>query len=571
LRLWLGSNPLHHPLLAPVLLVTIILAVYYPAVFSGIHPIDDPGILSLYSTAPSLSQILLPGSSYYYRPLVELSFWLDNLLWGMEPRTMHLESILLHCVNSLLVFLLARKLNDADTSSSLLPLLAGLLFALHPVHVEAVAWIAGRTDLLLALFVLSSCYFLLRWLEELRWQDLAALMVLFGAALLSKETALAFGAVIVLLLITYPTPATVRQRFCAVGLLAFPLVCIMLYALVLQRGTSGLSRFLTGGTVQPVQGLQEAFIAFGFYAKKLLLPLPLNFAINEVHPVYGLVGVGLVPVLWWTIRRFRLAGVFFLATALVLMPAVLVAVKQVAWTLFAERYLYLPTAFFVLGLSVCVQKLAGTPRKVVVWATFGLLAVFAGVSLQRTMLWSDKLAFFEDAVAKSPNFGSVYYTLGGILAQHGEINRASEAFTTAEQLNQRDSMRYPIKAAIMGAKILKGELLEARSYFFEVFPKKEYASADFLELLLKADNRRISSLTGTEKTILAEDLLETLELLYQKRPDPFWLYQSGQCALHAGDTSRAAVFFKQAYMTAPPDAHFRGAAKTLFLRLESSR
>lgn len=568
MRLWLGSNPLHHSLFAPVLLVAVILTVYYPAVFSGIHPIDDPGILSLYSSSPPLSQILLPGSSYYYRPLVELSFWLDNLLWGMEPRTLHLESILLHCANSLLVFVLARKLNDADTSSSLFPLLAGLLFALHPVNVEAVVWIAGRTDLLLALFVLSSCYFLLRWLEEPRWQDMAAVMVLFGAALLSKETALAFGAVIFLLLITYPTSATVRQRICAVGLLALPLICIMLYALVLHRGNSGLSRFLTGGNVQLWQGVQEACSAFGFYAKKLLLPLPLNFAINEAHPVYGLVGVGLVPVLWWTIRRFRLAGVFFLATALVLMPAVLIAVKQVAWTLFAERYLYLPTAFFVLGLAVCAKKLAGTPKTVVLYATCGLLAAFAGISLQRTMLWKDKPAFFEDAVKKSPGFGSVYYSMGGLLFQNGKIDQAAEAFATADRLNQRDSMRYVIKTGIMATKIAQDDYLGARSYFFEVFPQKKHATADFLELLFKADNRRISSLTGAEKTILAEDLLETLDLLYQKRPDPFWLYQSGHCALQAGDTSRAAVFFKRAYMTASPDAHYRGAAEIMFLRLE---
>lgn len=568
MRLWLGSNPLHHPLFAPVLLVAVILAVYYPAVYSGIHPIDDPGILSLYSSSPPLSQILLPGSSYYYRPLVELSFWLDNLLWGMEPRAMHLESILLHCANSLLVFVLARKLSDAGNNDGLLPLLAGLLFALHPVHVEAVAWIAGRTDLLLALFVLSSCCFLLRWLEVPRWQDLAAALVLFGTALLSKETALAFGAVSVVLVTTYPATATVRQRICAVGLLALPLLGIMLYALVLQRGTSGLSRFLTGGNVQLWHGVQEACSAFGFYAKKLLLPVPLNFAINEAHPVYGLVGVGLVPVLWWTMRRFRLAGVFFLATALVLMPAVLIAVKQVSWTLFAERYLYLPTAFFVLGLSVCAQKLAGTHRKVVVCATCGLLAVFAGSSLQRTMLWKDKPAFFEDAVKKSPGFGSVYYSMGGLLFQNGKIDQAADAFATADRLNQRDSMRYVIKAGIMATKLAQDDYHGARSYFFEVFPQKKHATADFLELLFKADNRRISSLTGTEKTILAEDLLETLALLYQKRPDPFWLYQSGQSALLAGDTSRAAVFFKQAYMAAPPDAHYRGAAETQFLRLE---
>lgn len=107
---------------------------------------------------------------------------------------MHLENILLHCANSLLVFLLARKiLVSQDNKTLVIPLFAALLFALHPVNVEAVAWIAGRTDPLLALFVLSSCYFLLRWLDKPRWQDMTATLLMFGAALLTKETALAFG------------------------------------------------------------------------------------------------------------------------------------------------------------------------------------------------------------------------------------------------------------------------------------------------------------------------------------------------------------------------------------------
>ena len=125
---WLDNKQLHHPLLVPVLLVAVILAVYYPSMLSGLHTVDDPGIVSLYSASPPLSQILLPGNGYYYRPLVELSYWIDNRFWGMEPVVMHLETILLHCVNSFLVFLLARRMSRRDGDQvPLVPLFAALL------------------------------------------------------------------------------------------------------------------------------------------------------------------------------------------------------------------------------------------------------------------------------------------------------------------------------------------------------------------------------------------------------------------------------------------------------------
>ena len=563
-----NKQPLQYPLFAPVLLIGAIIAVYFPAVQSGIHPYDDPGIIARYSASLPLSQSLLPGNSYYYRPLVEFSFWLDNQLWGMAPSVMHLESILLHCINSLLVYLLACKLHDKDDKNRLIPLLAALLFGLHPVNVEAVAWISGRTDPLLALFTLSATFFWLRWLNAPDWRDMSVAMALFGAALLTKETALAFGGVIAVLALAWPGTASSRQRITAVTIMAVPAVLLLGFVLIFKKGHSGLSIFISDASLPPLQSLQIALTALGFYLKKLIFPVPLDFAIQTVQPVYILAGVAFFPLAWWGLRRQRQASILFVAAALLILPAVMIAIKQVAWTPFAERYLYLPSAFFILGLIYFSSGMSFTHKKILVPATVCIIAIFAVVSLQRTTLWNDKLAFFEDAVTKSPQFGSVYYTLGGILAQNGETNRASEAFITAERLNQRDSMRHPIKAAIMGTKIVKGELLEARTYFYKTFTKKEHAPADFLELLFKADNKRLVKLDSTQKKILAADILETLNLLHKKQPDPFWLYQSAHMALIMGNQTKAADFFRRAYADAPTDSHFRGAALTYLRRLD---
>lgn len=572
MRSWLNSKLLSHPLSVPVLLVAVILAVYYPAMLSGIHPIDDPGLFAFYSAFPSLSTIMVPGNSYYYRPLAELTFFLDAWLWGMDPGLMHLENILLHCTNSMLVYLLARRIVvKQDNEDLLIPLLAALLFAMHPVNVESVAWISGRTDPLLALFVLSASYFWLSWLDKPQWQDLTVALLLFVAAIMTKETALAFGAVVLILALAWPGSATGRQRLVAVGMMAAPGMLLVIFALFFRSGTSGLSRFMAGANLQVAHFAWQAVIALGFYCRKLIEPFPLNFAITSVHPANSLIGVASFPVLWWVFRRYRLSGVFFASAVLLMLPAILVAVKQVAWTPYAERYLYLSTAFLAVGLVGICETWQRKYPVVLLSSLIVLICVSALGSYQRNLLWNDSQSFFEDAVAKSPEFGSLYHTLGGIFMQKGEIDLATEAFAIADRLNQRVSMRYPIKSSIMGTKLAKGEYLEVRSYFFQLFKKKQDAPVDFLELLYSADGKRLESIENEGKIQLANDLLETLSLLNQKKPDPFWLYRSGQIALVTGNTKEAADFFRRAYVAAPVDSHYKGAAKTYYMRLDAGK
>jgi len=90
--------------------------------------------------------IYKPGS-IYYRPLTQISFLLDYLLWGYHPFGYHLTNITLHILNVLLFFILARKILAKLEINSTSTFLLTLVFALHPVHVESVSWIAGREEL----------------------------------------------------------------------------------------------------------------------------------------------------------------------------------------------------------------------------------------------------------------------------------------------------------------------------------------------------------------------------------------------------------------------------------------
>jgi hypothetical protein len=435
--------------------------------------------------------------------------------------------------------------------------------------VEAISWIAGRTDPLATAFVLTACYLLLCWLENPIVCYVSGAVFLFVMALLTKETVIAFLPIFALITLVWPGVSLEKRWGVLVGVGISCLAAVALIILVWKSGLVSFDRFFSGFDIG--NAVFTALIAFGFYVKKLLLPLPLNFAITEVNPMYGLFGVlSLVAIATGFIKR-RFTSLFFVVSAIMVMPALLAAVKQIAWTPFAERYMYLPTAFLCIGTCSLLNSLSQKVLNFVLPLGLIFICLFGGISYQRNLLWKDKRSFFQDAVAKSPGFGSVHNELGTIYLQERQITLAAESFAAADRLNNRPSMRMLIKSNVMATIIAQGNLVEARNYFFQLFADKNTASVAFLELLYAADNKRIESLTLVEKVTLAYDLLETMGLLYQKSHEPFWLYRSGQIALVTGNKSDAAGFFHKAYSNAPQDAHYKGAAKTYFTRLETEK
>lgn len=563
-----SNDPVRHQLLFPLVLIAAILVVYYPAVMSGLHPVDDTGIVAFYNSSPSLTHLLTPGTGYYYRPFVELSFWLDSYLWDMEPAMLHLENILLHCLNCLLVFRISRRIiRCSEPFNSLLPCGVALFFALHPLQVEPVAWIAGRPELLLTLWVLGATVFWLNWLEQGRWYNLVATLMLFLLALLSKETAFAFGGVLLMSTLCLPGRISLFRQTLVLFMAALPAFILLLWLLLLRHeGFSGLGRFL-GGNWNLTEATLGALAAAGFYVKKLVLPLPLNFAVDQVSRWYLVVAVVVVLLLIQLLRRDRRVAFWYLAALLMLCPALLLAVKPIAWTPVAERYLYLSSAFFCIGVVASLDATDGPVFKRYGMVLLSVVALGGILSFQRVLLWKDKQAFFEDAIVKSPDFGSLYNELGAIVFRQGNVERAEELFAIAEKLNRRDSIRMAIKTNRMSVLYAKGNYDEVREQFFRMTVNRNDASPELLELLHKADSKRLLQLAGRERSALAADLLLTLEVLYRKRPDPFWLYRSGQVALFAGERIKAADFFQQAHVSAPIDAHYRGAAATYLKKL----
>src|ERR1035438_10213311 len=127
-----------------------VFSVYYITVFSELCIVDDaPVMFDLFnSDGLSLKQIFIPRmvNGGYYRPLVPLSFVMNLHMWGLDNTMLHMENVLLHTINAVLVFLVTLSLLPKEKrDKSLAPIFAGIVFGLHPITTESVNWISGRT------------------------------------------------------------------------------------------------------------------------------------------------------------------------------------------------------------------------------------------------------------------------------------------------------------------------------------------------------------------------------------------------------------------------------------------
>lgn len=558
-----------------LLLILVVLVVYCRAVTGAIVSIDDVGIMKFYgSDKLSLLDVLRPGQGYYYRPVIALSFYLDHHLLGQNPLLLHLENILIHAANTVLVFFLARRLLSGAAQS--LPLVAALAFAVHPVNSEAVSWIAGRTDPLAAFFVLLASLSLVRGLEKGLVRHTILSVLFLAAGVLTKETAILFVPASLLLVASWrhlrpgcSLPA-VQLQGRVLGLVYLGISLVMGGVLLSRTGPqNSVAKLLIGNTNDIWGSFVLGLRLFGFYLKKILIPWPLNFAITEVAAWY------LVPAA---------AGIIFLVLApkrniryltvcmglLFLVPALVVGVCDVAWTVVAERYLYIPSAFLCIGVTgylseaaerMCLQRLF--------IPVFSLLLAAATVStVHRTGAWQSNLALFQDTVAKTPDFGMLRNELALALAREGRIAEASRELDVASSLDLSEMVKGMVRRNRMLINIEQGSPQERRRHLNLYGWKLLRDDPELLTLLRRNDYLILPMLAdGAEKDALISEMVTVSERLFSLTGDPILLYNNGQLLLGQGDRLQALSSFSRCVEAAPEGEYYAGAARKLAAKL----
>ncbi|MCZ6598349.1 MAG: tetratricopeptide repeat protein [Planctomycetota bacterium] len=386
----------------------------------------------------------------YWRPLTATALTLAHELGDGSTRVFHAFSILIHlCATTAVYFLALRVSGDARVG-----FFSALLFGLHPVQVESVAWITALNDPLFGLFTLLSLLAFLRWRDcgSRGWPILPAL--LFVPALLSKELAVA----------VVPLAAAIdvgRRRVdgdLRSGLTApvrayapFAVVLLLYYCArvaVFESPWAGLDRITTWYGVGLGRLLLLRLELVGGAIGLLALPLDLNL-FRPFKPELGLGDPTLLRAVLWTLlaagalvwmlrRRVRPALLALLVVPAALMP-ILIRVESLGRFPLSERFLYLPVLGFVLLASLSLFR--WLPGRA---ATAVLLFVGLGYGYgtwQRIGVWSDEETLFRAAAADNPESVYVKWGLGRVLLgryqETGDrtyLSEAFEAFTTGQDI-----------------------------------------------------------------------------------------------------------------------------------------
>ena len=338
---------------------------------------DGPTIIKQQVTAfHSAREIFFPSEGivgvvdlHYYRPLVMLSYIADDALWDGAPSGFHLTNVLLHVICTVLVFFLTRailaRFEERDSGA----LVAALLFGVHPIHTESVAWMVGRSDVMGAILSFAALLLYARYRTEGRRYWLVFASLTFLAAGFAKETSLA-----VLLFLPVMDWTLFRDQGMggmrrSLGRYAPFAVAAVAYLLARQQGLGGgVDSVLRVSS--PWRLILDLVNSYGYYVRKLALPFDLVAFVPVVPSGAGstllsvlslvLFLAGLAVAFSRRMRIVLLALAFFLIT---LLPSVLVAIMNLSETALAERYLYIPSLSLsiLLGLAT-VHLLAGRKR-----------------------------------------------------------------------------------------------------------------------------------------------------------------------------------------------------------------
>jgi protein O-mannosyl-transferase len=558
-------------------LFVIILAAYYPAVTAGFSAIDDLGMINAYRQGSgwNLLGLFIPsvGGGFYYRPLIGLSFLIDRQFFSLLPGMMHLENILLHFLNAVLVYFMTLQIIPREgRSDSLLPVTAAFLFGLHPVNAESVNWISGRTDVLAGTFVLLSALSLLKFREFREKKYLALSLCSFLGGVLSKEVALAFLPGVFLLMSAghhADGSGTIQKKGADRGLLAkyavyglgFLAVLLIFYLLRSTAFTSSASRF--GITLRAITNdwMHSMFVvlrAFGFYVKKLIMPYPLNLAILEVDSLYEIIAVPLAAFCMYCVGRGTLISALFSAGVFLIAPSFVLAFGQLAWTPYAERYMYITSAFFVIAGVVYLNSRVRLPRALLVKAAavLVLVAMFAA-TLDRSMIWQNDLTLSKDTVEKSPQSRDMRALYGALLTKKGYY---AEAMVQLEEGRLLPSIEYDERFDLNIAYIYykQGRIDDAIRLDETALQYSGNISKSALISLIEMLKEKTTSVhTREERRSLNKKLLAYNMKLFELSHDPHILYNLGVTSTSLGEHKKAIAYFQQARDTMANDDQYR--------------
>ncbi len=431
--------------LAGILLLSII--VFSGSVNGDILNWDDDRYLADNEHIRELSSenIKTIFSEFYfgnYHPITTLSYAIEYSLFELDPKPYHVDNLILHLLNIVLVFFFIYLLIGRIDVSSII----AIFFAVHPMHVESVAWISERKDLLYALFYIASLisyFFYLKSYKQIKYLILS--LIFFILSLMSKSAAVTLPVILILMDYYMNKKYTLRL---ALEKIPFFLLSILF----------GILAMLS----QNIDDAAQVIANFNFFDRIFLVSYsvmfyivkmfaPINLSAIHFYPdkaggslpiEFYLAPLAILLLIWMiykakTFRRELLFGaLFFIVTISIVLQLV-----PIGRAIVSERYTYIPYLglFFIVGqfYNYTLNGKFSFSSKIKSYTTYVMIAyvvLFSLISWNRVALWENGVKLFSDAIEKYPDKYYGYWSRGNSYKNEGDFKAAMADYSQVIKL-----------------------------------------------------------------------------------------------------------------------------------------
>lgn len=566
---------------APALIFLATLAVFSPALShdfvnwdDDVNLINNPEIRSL--SPESLSRMAQSFRGHLYKPLVTLSFALEYQVAGLDPRIYHATNIVLHAANAVLVFAWLVLLGAGAAGASF----GALIFSLHPLRVESVAWASQRKDVLFAFFYMAS---LLAYHRHQETKARSAYWVSIFFHLLScLSKAVAMTLPFILFLEDWRRGRKIDRKAVAEKLPYFMISAAVTFLAVKAGAVKPV-------TSAPFQNILFSLHAVSFYLSKTLWPVDLSAF--YLHPwnftPFITVSIGLVAALAAAsfVLKKKVPLLFFAMAffAITIAPNIQL-IPSVGDILYADRYSYLPSLGFsvlgAFGLSYFLKHRLKY-RNIAVIVCAALLLELAATAYFRSYAWQNSIRLWTDVLAKHPRSKIALVNRSEAYFKTGFPEPALKDALAAVQVAPFDSQTHVNLANIYACSGFPEKSAAQLKIALEIDPENSAAENNLgLSLVESAPDEAIRHLRRSIELnpknwrahgLLAEialtkkdfkEALKEVKAAYEIEPLNSLYLLAAKIAEESGDRAQALAFRKKAVEVDPRDPAARSAAGT---------
>ncbi|MCX5848253.1 MAG: tetratricopeptide repeat protein [Deltaproteobacteria bacterium] len=487
-------------ILVVLMIIILTLGVYWPVQNYEFINYDDQGYVTNNFriqqgiTTKSIKDTLTDIHTSNWHPLTMMSHMVDWQLFGDRAGGHHWTNVIIHIFNIILLFFLFRNITGAIWSSAFV----AALFAIHPINVESVAWIAERKNVLSTFFWLLTMIFYVWYVKKPHWKRYLPVFISFALGLMSKPMLVTLPFVL-LLLDYWPLNRTAintqnekeiqislkaeKEKINYLILEKIPLIILSVISIFI---TLYASHCVSLESLPLSKRIFNAVVSYVMYINKLFWPTDLSVFYSHIDISLWqifLSAIFLISITLLIFKYFRKYPYLFVGWFWYLGTLIpVIGIVQVGEQSMADRYAYVTfIGLFVIiawGAEQILSKYISF-KKLFIFASFFIILLFTVVTHYQIKLWANTVTLFEDALKKDPNNYVAYQTIGLEMANNGENEKALYYYDMALKANPRFDPAYNNRGLIL---VRMGRRYEAYKNFEKALQLNNYSAEAYYNL-----------------------------------------------------------------------------------------